>query len=346
MKIGFFVNRVATERDVYTTTGLAMEAHRRDHEVWYIGTDDFAYDPDGVIRLRGRKPEKGEAESRKAFLEGLQKDEAVERIAVTELDVLMLRNNPSEDSIERPWAQSVGILFGQLAADRGVLVLNDPNRLSQALNKMYMQLFPEEVRPKTLISRDPKEIRAFVKEHDGKAVLKPLQGSGGESVFVVSGDLSNLNQMIEAVQRFGYMIAQEYLPAAKEGDLRFLLLNGRPLERDGKFAAFRRAVGEDDVRSNMSVGGVAKKAEVGEEALRLAELVRPRLVQDGMFLVGLDIVGDKILEINVFSPGGLQSASELEETDFTADVIDAIERKVAITGQYEHHFDNVRIATL
>lgn len=347
MKIGFLVNRISKELDVYTTTRLAQAAHQREHEVWYIGTEDFSYDPDGNIRLQGRSPKKGKQKSAKAFLEGVKGDDATtKRVAITDLDVLMLRNNPADDALDRPWAQNVGILFGQLAADRGVLVLNDPSSLSTALNKMYMQLFPEEVRPRTLISRDEKEIRAFVKEQDGKAVLKPLQGSGGESVFVVDGDLSNLNQMMEAVRRFGYIIAQEYLPAAAEGDMRLLLLNGRPLQSDGKYAAFRRMVSGDDVRSNMSVGGKAKKAKVPPAALRLAELVRPRLVQDGMFFVGLDIVGDKLLEINVFSPGGIGSAGELEEVDFTAVVLDAIERKVEIMGQYEHHFENVKVAML
>ena len=112
----------------------------------------------------------------------------------------------------------------------GVVVLNDPNGLAKAMNKMYFQLFPEEVRPRTLITRDHEEIKAFAKEEGGNIVLKPLQGSGGSGVFLVNpDDKSNLNQMIDAVSRDGFVICQEYLPAAEEGDMRLFVMNGRPI---------------------------------------------------------------------------------------------------------------------
>src|SRR5690606_31609580 len=134
-------------------------------------------------------------------------------------------------------------------------------------------------------------------------VLKPLQGSGGASVFLVRpDDIPNINQMIDAVSRDGYVIAQEYLPAATEGDMRLFMMNGRPLRVKGKYAAFRRIRSGGDMRSNGHAGGKLAEAEVTDTALRMAEIVRPKLVQDGMFLVGLDVVGDKLMEINVFSP--------------------------------------------
>jgi len=118
------------------------------------------------------------------------------------LDVLMLRNDPAEDIGRRGWAQMAGIMFGRAALRRGVIVLNDPNGLAQAVNKMYFQLFPEEVRPATLITRDRNEIRSFAKDLRQDIVIKPLQGSGGQGVFLVrQNDLGNLNQMIEAVSR-------------------------------------------------------------------------------------------------------------------------------------------------
>src|SRR5690606_18884124 len=115
-------------------------------------------------------------------------DRPPERIAVDKLDILLLRNDPASDAVDRPWAQSSGILFGQLAAARGVIVLNDPVRLANAINKTYFQHFPEQVRPKTCISRDIKEIKAFIAEQHDKVVIKPLQGSGGQSVFVIKED--------------------------------------------------------------------------------------------------------------------------------------------------------------
>ena len=129
-------------------------------------------------------------------------------------------------------------------------------------------------------------------------------------------DGSNLNQMVDAVSRDGYVIAQEYLPAAEEGDMRLFLMNGQPLRYRGKYAAFRRVRSGDDMRSNIHAGGKLREATVTDLQLRIAEIVRPKVVQDGMFLVGLDIVGDKLMEINVFSPGGLGSAQRFEKVNF------------------------------
>ena len=128
--------------------------------------------------------------------------------------------------------------------------------------------------------------------------------------------------------RDGYVVAQEYLPAASEGDMRLFLMDGRPLEVDGHYAAFRRVPPEGDGRSNMSAGGTSAPAEVDDTVLALAEAVGPKLVEDGMFLAGIDIVGDKLMEVNVFSPGGLGSAGEFGGVDFAAGVIDALAAKL------------------
>ena len=103
------------------------------------------------------------------------------------------------------------------------------------------------------------------------------------------------------------------------------MMNGLPLERDGKFAAFRRVPAKDEVRSNLHVAGKARNVRITDKILSLADMVRPKLVQDGMFLVGLDIVGDKILEINVFTPGGLWGASKMYKTDFAEAIIISLE---------------------
>ena len=138
--------------------------------------------------------------------------------------------------------------------------------------------------------------------------------------------------MIDAVIRDGYCIAQEYLPAAAEGDVRLFVMNGRPLEKDGKVAAFRRVNKTGDARSNMHSGGKSEPVEVTDEMRQIVDIVGPKLVRDGMFLVGLDIVGDKLMEINVFSPGGLGSASEFTGVDFADLVIEDLERKVEERG--------------
>jgi glutathione synthase len=350
MRLAFLVNRIETEEDNYTTTGLAYEAHRRGHEVWYIAAEDLIYDHDDSVRAHGRAAagDKDAFETMEAYFEAFRGENAkLERIGVDDLDVLMLRNDPSADAIERPWAQSVGLIFGQMAARRGVIVLNDPDGLAKAQNKLYFQFFPAEVRPRTIISRKADDIKEFIREHH-HVVLKPLQGSGGQSVFLVreDDDTPNINQMIDAVSRDGYIVAQEYLPAASEGDVRLFLMNGSPLMHDGKYGAFRRVSAKGDLRSNLHAGGSIERAVITPRMMRIAEIVRPKLVHDGMFLVGLDIAGDKLLEINVFSAGGLNAAQSLEDVNFTAAVIDSLERKVAGQRAYGRRLANVQLATL
>ena len=123
-------------------------------------------------------------------------------------------------------------------------------------------------------------------------------------------------------------------------------MNGRPLKHDGKYAAFRRVNKSGDARSNMHSGGESEPAEVTDKMLRMVEIVRPKLVSDGMFLVGLDIVEDKLMEINVFSPGGLGSSSQFAGVDFTQVVIQDLERKVEYRKYYDGRMTNVQMATL
>lgn len=335
MRLGIVVNDVATEEAGYTTTRLGLAAVNRGHEVFVMGLADLAYDVDEKIRARARKPPRKGYKTTQMYLRDIAGPKPpIERITVDDLDVLLLRSDPSNEGA-RPWANHSALMFARLAARHGVIVLNDPVGLSQAMSKMYLQEFPEEVRPRTIITRDRAEIRRFAKEEAGPVVLKPLQGSGGQNVFLVRPDeMANLNQMIDAVTRDGYVIAQEYLPEAEKGDTRLFLMNGLPLKFKGHFAAFRRLRQEGDLRSNLHAGGKLGKVVIDDQALRIAEIVRPKLVADGMWMVGLDIVGDKLMEINVFSPGGLGSAQKFEGVNFALAVLDDLERKVRYMTHY------------
>jgi glutathione synthase/RimK-type ligase-like ATP-grasp enzyme len=217
--------------------------------------------------------------------------------------VLMLRNVPSDDFTKRPWASTTATELGRIVMRHVVIVLNDPNGLAKASPKIYLQLFPEEVRPHTLITRDNSEMKAFAKEM-GTIVLKPLQGSVWASIFLVrSDDLPNINQMIDAVSRDGYVIAQEHLPAAAEGDTRLFMMNGRPLLVKGRYAAFRRVRRGADMRCYIHAGGKLAPAMVTEEALRIAEIAWPleAPIRSGsvavqcqlydLFLTGRELVG-------------------------------------------------------
>ena len=347
MRIAFLINAYETEKSVYTTTRLALAAHKAGHDVRYLTVEDFICDPDETLRVRVRGLG-GTYKTEKTLLAAITGDDhEEERLPVEEIDALLLRNDPADDAGDRPWAQSAGIVFGQMAARRGCLVLNDPEGLAKAVNKVYFQHFPEAVRPKTLVTRHADDVRHFIEDHGGDVIIKPFQGSGGEGVFVVrEGDHANLNQIIDAVCASGYMVVQEFLEAAAGADTRMFLVNGEPLQRDGVYAALRREGAEGDIRSNISAGGSAVQAAVGERELEIAEMVRPQLIQDGMFMVGLDIAGGVLLEVNVFSPGGIGGIKELTGVDFAPDVIAAVERKVLARKRYSQHFDNTTLATL
>jgi len=346
--VAFVVNDVATELDDYTTTRLARKAAARGHKVALIGLGDFIYDWQDGICAMATLSKVEEFDDDADYLAHLQDPErSRERIKLADYDVLMLRSDPAEELTTRSWAPSSALLFSQLAALGDTIVLNDPRRLTDAVNKTYFQFFPEAVRPSTTITRETAEVHRFLEAHGGKGVIKPLQGSGGQGVFVIDdGNRQNLNQIIEAVTRDGYAIVQEYLPAAADGDLRMITLNGRPLEIEGTYACLHRFSQTEDHRSNISAGGGMELATPNAAALRIAEIVGPKLIDDGMYFVGLDIAGDKMMEVNVDTPGALNFIDDLSGIDFSGAVISDLERKVRLLRQYGGRLGNRQLAVI
>ena len=346
MKLAIVVNRVATEQDNYSSSRLARKALARGHDVALIELGRFIYDATGSIWAHAVIAPQKRFQSDATYLEAVKEVEQ-ERVNLDDYDVLLLRSDPAEELTERPWAPASALLFGQLAAKQGPIVLNDPSFLTDAVNKTYFQHFPEAVRPKTVITRSEGEVRDFLEQQGGKAVIKPLQGSGGQGVFVLDKDnRQNLSQTIEAVTRDGYAIVQEYLPGAAEGDVRMITLNGRPLVVDGTYACLRRYNESDDARSNISAGGQTEMIVPDEALLRIAELVAPKLIADGMYLAGLDVVGDKMMEVNVDTPGAISYMDDASGKDFTGAILDDLERKVRLRKEYGGRLSNRQLAMI
>ena len=349
MKLGMLVNNINTEKSDYTTTLIAKTATNMGHEVYYISIEQLSYSINDTVYANSVRVPPRQYRSLHSYLNILHSNKVIlEKTTIDQLDVLWLRNDPAEDVNDRPWARLAGINFGRLAQRHGVLVVNDPRGLNEAINKMYLQYFPEEIRPRAIITRNTNDIKDFIEREQGYAVLKPLSGSGGRNVFLIHPDnKSNINQIIESVAQEGFIIAQEYLQEAKNGDTRLFLMNGKPLRVKNKIAAIhRQKTGDDDIRSNISAGATAQKAKVTTQMLELAEIIRPKLVRDGMFLVGLDIVGNKLMEINVFSPGGLIGCEQFENSKFCREIIRSLEHKTEYIKRYHRHFDNTEMATL
>ena len=180
MKLTFVVNDVQTEKEDYTTIRLARRAVRNGHDVSLTSIVDSTYEPDGHVAALASKPRKTEYEDDADILADL-KDAEPTRIRLTEQDVVLLRSDPAQELESRPWAPTSGLLFAQLAASMGVIVLNDPQHLTDASNKTYFQQFPEAIRPATCITRDPEEIKAFMNATSSAAdrnMTVPRAGSG------------------------------------------------------------------------------------------------------------------------------------------------------------------------
>ena len=246
------------------------------------------------------------------------------------MDVLWLRYDPVVDMINRPWASPTALQFAQLIKRQGTWVINDPDKLVEATNKLYLEYFPKQIRPKTMVTRSYDDVVNFLDKENYQIILKPLTGSGGKNVFLMKEDeRHNLKQTVEVITRDGYLLAQEYLPEAANGDIRFFLLHGDPVVADGKYACVNRIQGKGDIRSNIHQGGSAQKANIDDTILATVAQVTAKLKEDGMYFVGLDIVGNKIMEINVFTPGGLNLASKLNDVDYASLILDDIEKQVA-----------------
>ena len=348
MKIAFTVNDIQTEKAGYTTTLLAMAALARGHKVFYIDVAGFSFDPDDSIHAHAVQPLHSDYGSKESFIQEVQRQAGGRlRINVDTLDILMLRNDPAEDSTKRPWARLAPIYFGRQAARHGVIVLNDPDGLTHAINKSYLEYLPRSVRPLSIITRNERDIRSFGRAVGGSFVIKPLTGSGGRNVYFIRDyKTPELSSIIDKVLNEDYAIAQEYLPGASEGDVRLFTMNGVPLQDGGVYAAARRVPHKGIFVSNITAGGTVAPVEITDKILHVAAQVQSRLVADGIFFAGLDIVGDKLMEVNVYSPGALGAIGEINKKDFIGRVIDALEHKVAVTNSEPARFTNREIAVL
>ncbi len=240
-----------------------------------------------------------------------------ERVCLQEVDAILLRSDPPFDD---------RYLWGTLILERvrgATFVMNDPRGLRDANEKLYACHFPE-LMPRSLVARDRAHILAFIDEVGGRAVVKPLHGAGGDGVMALArGDL-NLNAIVETATRQGrrQVMVQEFLPEVKQGDKRILVLDGEPL------GAILRVSRPGDLRSNIHVGGSVLKANLEPEDHQIVQAMAPRLREDGLWFVGLDVIGGKLTEVNVTSPTGIQQMSRLNAQDLPGRVVQWIEERV------------------
>ncbi len=298
----------------------------------FLSVDDFAYESEVTGRVL-LPPDTPDATSSSLSTAVRSPDARRVHASLADFEVVLLRNNPNAggDRVR----VNPAIELGRRLKEAGVMVLNDPDGLRRAGSKMYLAGFPAGIRPRTLITCSGDRVRAFLREIDGAAVIKPLYGYGGRDVFYVGrGQTFNLAQIISTVGSSGYLIVQEFIAAAARGDKRVLLLAGLPLEAGGCTAVYRRLHARDEFRNNIHTGASPRRCRLTAGERALCETIRPRLITDGLYLVGVDIAGDKILEINVFAPGGLHNMHGLYGVDLADAAIADLERKFRLRGAH------------
>lgn len=328
--IVFVVNQVRELGLKQSTTYLIARVLERGHVVHLVESGTVYQDENdrvmasGCWTVRASDLERCDVATLVARLQTLAVDEAPLELSSPEaIELVLMRTNPARDT--RGWAHQNVLTFLEIVRDRGVRVVNDPTGLRKASTKLYLQEFAPLVRPRTMIARDPGALRRFIDRINGPCVFKPLRGTHGRDVFKIAGpEAENLAQIIEIMTRSDYVIAQEFVPEAGAGDVRLLLVDGDLFEREGKVAAVHRVPGKSDFRSNVSAGGSVRKAMISDKMREVVAHMGDVLRRDGIFLAGVDFIGSKVVEVNVFSPGGLTDAEHFEGVDFTGAFLDAL----------------------
>ncbi len=306
MRLAVVVNDLGSLSEAQSTWQWMAHLRERGCDVQVLEADALDVLPDGRVHARARALPR--------TLSALRASPAA-RVDLHAVDAVLVRTNPGRDP--RPWATSVLLQQLQQLQEAGVVVINDPVGLQRAASKLYLSALPEDARPRTLVTRDVAEARAFVGSLGGPAIMKPLRGTRGQDVFRLAGpDEPNLAQIADVVMREGPAMVQAFVPEARSGDMRVHLVEGRLLEVDGVAACVRRVPGGSDFRSNVHVGGTPAPGARSPAIDRLVALVGPKVVADGLFHVGLDVIGGVIVEINVFSPGGFEDLRRFSGVDF------------------------------
>ncbi|MFT3925838.1 MAG: glutathione synthase [Myxococcales bacterium] len=241
-----------------------------------------------------------------------------EDVNLEHVDAVFVRTDPPFDS-QYLWCT----LMLERLRDK-TLVVNDPRGLREANEKLYACNFPE-LMPETLVSSHRDRIRNFVQQVGGRAVIKPIDGAGGVGVMaLIEGD-PNLRAIIDNTTHNGTRVAmvQRFLPEYKAGDKRILLLDGEPI------GAVLRVPRADDIASNLRMGGSAEAGGIDDADRRIIETLAPRLRKDGLYFVGLDVIGGFLTEVNVTSPTGIQQISRLNNENVPKRVIDWVVRKAS-----------------
>ena len=304
------IESISPKKD--SSLAMLLEADRRGAEIVAFGQADLRLDC-GVAMGRGTSLAVRDSET-DWFSKGNVAD-----VALGDFDAILMRKDPPFDM---EYIYTTYILDrAQLA---GSLIVNAPQALRDMNEKAYTAWYPE-LAPVTLVTRSMDELRTFLAEH-GKIVVKPLDGMGGRSIFVVKKGDGNANVIFETLTDYGqqFAMAQVFIPEIKEGDKRILLIDGEPVPY-----ALARIPSDEDNRGNLVMGATGKGQSLSDRDRAICEQVGPELKAAGVIFAGLDVIGDYLTEVNVTSPTGIRELDRQYELNIAGQMFDAIEKRLA-----------------
>lgn len=303
------IGRINITKD--TSFAMLLEAQSRDWELHYMELGDlFLRNGQAYAGTRKLKV----AKEQRPVYQFISEQE----IALDELDVIMMRKDPPFD---QEYIYATYLL--EQAENSGVYVVNKPQSLRDANEKLFTAWFPQCCAD-TLVSRDSRHFKDFLQEH-GNIILKPLDGMGGASIFYLRLGDPNLSVILETMTQHNsrFIMAQKYLPEIKDGDKRILVVNGEPVPY-----ALARIPAPGETRGNLAAGGTAEGRPLTDRDFWIAEQVGPILKEKGLVFAGLDVIGDFLTEINVTSPTCVQELDRQFGLNISAQLMDHIERKI------------------
>ncbi len=309
LKMAFIMDPVElinTEKD--TTFVLMLEAQARGHEVWYLKLRDlFVKENKAFGNATSITLERSES-----FYK-LGKSHTYE---LEDFDVVWMRKDPP---VNNDFLYATYIL--SLLDVNKTKVLNNPTGIRESNEKLYSLFFPEII-PTSIVTKNINQLLDFLSEYGGEMVVKPLDGHGGEGIFYVREGDRNTNVILESITKFGteYIIAQEFIKEVSEGDKRIIVLNGKPLG-----AVLRVPKPGGEFRSNFHSGGSPAKSDLTKRDIEICKVLAPRFRKDGLYFVGLDVIGGYVTEINTTSPTGVQEINRLNGVKLETQVIEFAE---------------------
>ena len=290
-----------------TTFALALEAFKRGHELFYYNPENLTF-YNGVITAIGNKI----YELKKNKNNHVKLSKPI-NIDLSTQDVVLLRQDPPFDMT---YITNTHILEN---LHPKTFVVNNPKEVRNAPEKILVNNYTKLI-PETLITRNVEEIIKFKNEFN-EIILKPLYGNGGKQIFHIKKNDPNLHTHLEMFFEISKepIIVQRYLPEVRKGDCRIVLINGDIV------GAINRVPPTGQARSNLHVGGKAEKKKLNKRELEICETIAPELKKRELILVGLDVIGDYLTEINVTSPTGVQEISRFNKVNISAKFWDCVE---------------------